>query len=299
MNNQHDPYLDPHDLSDREQRPEHPVETDGTAHLFRALGRQIKALREAAGLHQKELAARLHVGEDLISSIERGVRTPQPDLLERADGVLGARGVLLAAIPDVREALKRARTRHPDWFRHFATAEANSQALHYYSVQAVPGLLQTEGYARAVFQHRRPVLDEQTIEKRVADRLSRQVILDRWPAPTFSFVLEEAILHRPIGGAEIHREQLRRILSVGSRRTVHLQVMPMSREEHPSLDSSFTLLRPKGRQEVAYTETYGHANLITDPEAVRIYSERYGIIRAQALTPQESLALVEKMLGER
>lgn len=64
------------DLSDREERPERPVEADGTAHLFRALGKQIKTLREAAGLLQKELATRLNVGEDLIGAIERGVRTP-------------------------------------------------------------------------------------------------------------------------------------------------------------------------------------------------------------------------------
>ncbi|MFE2142978.1 Scr1 family TA system antitoxin-like transcriptional regulator [Streptomyces sp. NPDC059456] len=287
------------DLSDREEQPERPVEADGTTHLFKALGKMIKALREAAGLQQKELAARVRVSEELISSIERGVRTPQPDFLENADRALGANGVLLAAIPEVKEALKRARTRHPDWFRKFAEAEAVSVALHYYEVQAVPGLLQTEDYARAVFCHRRPVLDEETIEKRVADRLARQVILERWPAPTFSFVLEESILHRPMGGEAVHRAQLRRLLEVGRLRTVHLQVMPMDRGEHPAMEGSFTLLRPKGRNEVAYTETYNHANLITDPEQVRIYSERYGIIRAQALTPHESLALIEKMLGER
>ncbi|WTR56070.1 helix-turn-helix transcriptional regulator [Streptomyces sp. NBC_00122] len=287
------------DLSDREERPERPVEADGTAHLFRALGKQIKALREAADLHQKELAALLHVGEDLIGAIERGVRTPQPDLLERADVVLGARGVLRAAVPEVREALKRARTRHPDWFRDYAQAEAEALALHVYSVQAVHGLLQTEAHARSVFSHRRPVLDEATVEKRVADRLSRQVIFDKWPAPTFSFVLEEAILNRPIGGPDVHREQLRRILRIGSLRTVHLQVMPTSRTEHPAMEGSFNLLHPKGRQQVAYTETYNHARLITDPEEVRIYAERYGIIRAQALSPDESLALIEKKLGER
>ncbi|MFG2880087.1 multiprotein-bridging factor 1 family protein [Streptomyces sp. NPDC048337] len=112
------------DLSDREERPERPAEVDGTAHLFHALRKQIKVLREAAGLSQKELAVRVNVSEDLIGAIERGVRIPQPDLLERADSVLGARGLLLVAIPEVKEALKKIRTRHPDWFRDYATAEA-------------------------------------------------------------------------------------------------------------------------------------------------------------------------------
>lgn len=287
------------DLSEHEERPERPVEADGTAHLFRALGKQIKALREAAGLHQRELAALLHVGEDLIGAIERGVRTPQPDLLERADGVLGARGVLKAAIPEVKDALKRARTRHPDWFRDYAKTEAASQAIHDYSHQGVMGLLQTEEHARAVFTKRRPLLDEATIEKRVTDRLARQQIFQRWPSPTISLVLDQNLLERQVGGPEVHRGQLRRFLEIGRLRTVELQVMPFSRGEHAAMDGSFTLLQPKGRQQVAYTEAYGHPHLITDPERVRVMAERYGIIRAQALTPDESLDLIEKMLGER
>lgn len=285
-------------LSEREEEPERPVEVDGTAYLFKALGKIIKVLRERAGLQQKELAALVHVGEDLVSSIERGVRTPQPDFLENVDRALGAGGVLIAAVPDVREALKRARTRHPDWFRDYAKAEAASNAIHDYSYQGVMGLLQTEGHARAVFEKRRPLLDEATIEKRLADRLDRQQIFERWPSPTFSFVLDESLLLRPVGGRVVHEGQLRRFLQIGRLRTVELQVMPFSRGEHAAMDGSFSLLHPKGRQQIAYTENYGRPNLVTDPEQVRIYSERYGIIRAQALTPHESLALIEKLLGE-
>ncbi|MER6315757.1 helix-turn-helix transcriptional regulator [Streptomyces sp. NPDC001581] len=286
------------DLSDREERPERPVEADGTAHLFRALGKQIKTLREAAGLLQEELATRLNVGEDLIGAIERGVRTPQPDLLERADRILQARGVLLAAIPEVKEALKRTRARHPDWFRSYAAAEAVTQALHAYGHQGVPGLLQTERHAREVFTQRRPLLDEETIEKRVRDRLDRQQVFERWPSPTFSFVLDHNLLERTVGGPEVHREQLQRFLHIGQLRTVELQVMPYRRGAHTAMEGSFTLLHPKGRQQIAYHEAYGKPHLITDPDQVRVMAERYGIIRAQALAPDESFALIEKMLGE-
>ena len=280
------------------ERPERPSEVDGTAHLFSALGKIIKVLRRNAGLSQAELAEATHCSEDLVSSVERGVRTPQPDLLLRADRALAAGGVLAAAVEDVREALARARTRHPDWFRDFAKAEAEAVALHYYEVQAVPGLLQTPSYARAVFRERRPLYDEETVEKRVADRLARQTVFDKWPATTFSFVLEMAVLNRPMGGREAFREQLRHLREIAGLRTVHLQLMPQDRTEHPGLEGSFTLLTPKGRREVAYTEIYGHSRLITDPEEVRQYTERYGIIRAQALTPHESLTAIEKMLGE-
>ncbi|MEU9295340.1 helix-turn-helix transcriptional regulator [Streptomyces sp. NPDC048266] len=282
-----------------EERPERPSEVDGTAHLFRALGKIIKVLRKNADLSQAELANITHCSEDLISAIERGVRTPQTDFLLRADPALGAGGVLVAAVEDVRDALARARVRHPDWFQDFAKAEAAAVALHYYEVQAVPGILQTPAYARSLFEHRRPMLDEETVEKRVADRISRQVLLEKWPAPTISFVLEASVLLRPFGGPEVHREQLRRILDVARRRTVDFQIMPLDRHQHPYLDGAFTLLTPKGRREAAYTEIYGHARLITAPEEVRQYTERYGIIRSQALTQHESLMWIEKLLGER
>jgi transcriptional regulator with XRE-family HTH domain len=282
-----------------EERPERPAEVDGTAHLFSALGKQIKVLRENASMSQRELGVAAHCGEDLISAMERGVRTPQPDFLVRADELLAAGGVLKAAIEDVREAQAKARTRHPDWFRDYARAEAEAVSLHDYRNQAVPGLLQTEEYARAIFTQRQPLLDEETIEKRVADRLARQQIFERWPAPTFSYVLEEAVLQRPIGGRTVHEHQLRRLLRIGQLRTVELQVMPTDREEHPNMDGAFILLTPKGRQQVAYTEVQGYPRLITDPEEVRVFTERYGIIRSRALTPRESLALIEKTLGER
>lgn len=281
-----------------EERPERPSEVDGTAHLFSALGKIIKVLRKNAGMSQAELADATHCSEDLVSAIERGVRTPQPDFLTRADPALGADGVLVAAVTDVRAALARARVRHPDWFRDFAKEEADAVALHYYAPQAVPGILQTPAYAEAVFRYRRPLYDEATIEKRLADRLARQVIFEKWPAPTMSFVIEESVLRRPLGGREAFREQLLRLIEAAQFRNVHLQVLPTEREEHPALGGSFTLITPKGRREVAYTESYDYPRLITDPEEVRMYTERYGIIRAQALTPRESLEFIEKMLGE-
>ncbi|MFI8255796.1 helix-turn-helix domain-containing protein [Streptomyces filamentosus] len=283
----------------QEARPEKPSEADGTAHLFKALGKIIKVLRQNAGLSQAQLAAETHCSEDLVSAMERGVRVPQPDFLVRADGVLEAGGVLTAAVEDMERALARARTRHPDWFQNFAKEEARALAAHYYEVQAVPGILQTPAYARTLFEHRRPMLDEATIETRIADRISRQALFERWPAPTLTFLLEAAVLLRPFGGPEIHREQLRRILEVGQRRTVELQILMLDKDDHPYLGGAFTLLTPPGRREVAYTEIYGHARLITDPDEVRLYSERYGILRSQALTKRESLTWIEKLLGER
>ncbi|MFE0451074.1 helix-turn-helix domain-containing protein [Streptomyces sp. NPDC058914] len=283
---------------ERERRPETPAEADGTTGLFTALGKMLKRLRERKGLTQKDFGQLVGYGPDAISSMERGVRLIRPEVLEQADALLDAGGMLKDAIPEVREAMGRARTRHPEWYRSYAALEAEARELHFYANQGVPGLLQTEDYARAVFSRRRPLLDEETIEKRIADRLSRQQLLDKWPAPMCSFVLEEVILDRPIGGLAVREAQLKQLLRIGGLRNVEIQVMPTSIEGHPNMGGAFNLLTPKKHPQVAYTEVQGFPRLITDPEEVRTIVDRYGIMRAMALAPTESRALIEEKLGE-
>lgn len=283
---------------ERERRPETPAAAEGTTGLFTALGKMLKLLRERKGLTQKEFGQLVGYGPDAVSAMERGVRVPRPELLEKADEILDAGGLLKQAIPEVKEAMKRARTRHPEWYRGYAVLEAQAVELHHYCNHAVHGLLQTEEHARAVFTKRRPLMSEETIEKRVADRLTRQQVFEQWPPPAVSYVLEEVVLDRPIAGRRAHADQLRRLLHVGSMRNVEIQIMPTEVEEHPNLGSAFNLLTPKGHQQVAYTEAQGYPRLITDTEEVRKIADRYGIMRAMALPPKESGELIEKKLEE-
>ncbi|WP_086702541.1 helix-turn-helix domain-containing protein [Streptomyces tricolor] len=281
-----------------ERRPETPAEANGSAAVFIILGKQLKLLREKAGLSQKEFADLMGYGPDLISAIERGVRTPRPEFLRKADQILKADGLFTSVIPQVEEAMARSRTRHPEWYRSYAAMEAEAVELHHYSNHAVQGLLQTEAHARVVFAKRRPFLSEETIEKRVADRLSRQQVFERWPPPIVSYILEEVVLDRPIGGPRVHADQLRRLLEVSSMQNVEIQVMPTRMQEHPNLDSAFNLLVPKGQTQVAYTEAQSYPRLITDREEVRTIADRYGIMRAMALSPMESRSLIAKKLEE-
>lgn len=145
---------------------------------------------------------------------------------------------------------------------------------------------------------RTPLLDEETIEQRVVSRLARQDILAKWPPPMVTAVIEESVLRRPIGGAEVHKEQMSHLLALGRLRSVELQVMPLERDEHAGMGGPFILLTPKGKPQVGYVEVQDIARLATDAEEVRILAARYGSIRAQALTPRESLALIERMQTE-
>lgn len=266
--------------------------------LMRAVGKQVKLLRERAGLTQRELGERLGYSEDLVSSLERGRRTPQREFLEAADELLEAGGLLRATIEDVERAKAKARVRHPAWFRDYARLEASAVEINFFSTIAPPGLFQTEALIRTMLQGRQPLLSEETIEQRAASRLARQETLTNWPPPMVTAVIDESVLRRKLGGRKVRQEQLEHLLKLGHLRNIALQVLPLDCEENPGVDGPFVLLTPKGKQQVAYLEVQGVGQLITDPEEVRILAARYGSIRGQALTPRESLALMQKLLGE-
>ncbi|RLL70114.1 helix-turn-helix transcriptional regulator [Streptomyces sp. Z26] len=272
---------------------------DGAVDLFRALGRQIKLLRERAGLTQRELGDRLGYGENLISSVERGRRVAQPELLDAVDELLDAGGLLSAAKEDVERAKAKARVKHPAWFRDYAGLEREADAISFFSTVTVPGLLQTEEYARVTFAVRRPLLDGETIEQRVTARLVRQEILTRWPSPLVTAVIDESVLRRAIGGQESQRGQLKHLLKMSRLRCITVQVLPLACEENAGVDGPFTLLTPNGKPQVGYLEVQGISRLITEQAEVRMLAERYGSIRGQALTPSDSAALIDRLLGER
>ncbi|MCI3224389.1 helix-turn-helix transcriptional regulator [Streptomyces sp. NP-1717] len=274
--------------ADAGQRPE---DEPGSG-VVMAFGRQLKLLRVRAGLDRTEFGKRVGYAAQSVASFEQGRRIPQPRFIDRADDVLDAGGVLKALKEEV------ARAQYPAFFRDAARLEAKALELFLYAVSAVPGLLQTEEYTRALLAMRRPLLDEDTIEQRVAARLARQEILNRWPAPLMSFVVEEAVLRRPFGGNDVLRAVLERILRTGHKRNVEIQVMPTDREDNAGVDGPFTLITRKGGDQIAYLEVQGRSILLTDRNEVRSVAARYGIIRSQALTPRESMGFVEKLLGE-
>ncbi|WP_367125958.1 Scr1 family TA system antitoxin-like transcriptional regulator [Streptomyces phytohabitans] len=271
---------------------------DGAVDLFRALGRQIKLLRERAGLTQRELGDRLGYGENLISSVERGRRVAQPELLDAVDELLDAGGLLSAAKEDVERAKAKARVKHPAWFRDYARLEREAVELCYFANQAVPGILQTEAYARAVITSRLPLFDDETVEQRVAARLGRQDLLTRWPPPMVSAIIQESVLRQAFGGQEVQRTQLEHLLEVGRMRSVEVQVMPTASAEHSGMGGPFTLLVPQSKSQVAYLEVQHVSRVVTDADEVRALAVKYGSIRGQALTPRESMLLIEKMLGD-
>ncbi|ALV54668.1 DNA-binding protein [Streptomyces sp. 4F] len=265
---------------------------EGETGILRCFGQQLRLLRTSRGLTRAELGAKLSYGEDMVTSVELGRRIPKPEFIERADAVLEAGGLLAVMKEEV------ARARYPSFFRDAAKLEAEAVELHVYASKAVPGLLQTEEYARAVCEMWLPLLDPETVNQRVGSRLARQTIFDRQPMPTISFVIEEHVLRRPLGGWDVMRGQLEEVLLRAQHRNVVVQVMPVGCVEHAALDGPFTLYETQKGQRLAYVEARNDSRLFTERRSVREYEEQYGILRAQALTPRESTGLLEQMLGE-
>ncbi|QYX80541.1 helix-turn-helix domain-containing protein [Streptomyces akebiae] len=276
-------------MDDEVQQPEYEV---GTGMLC-VFGRQLKLFRERAGMDRAALGSLTGYSASTIASFEQARRIPPPKFIDRVDEVLHAGGVLSTSKDEV------ARAQYPAFFRDAAKLEAEAVVLHVYATQAVPGLLQTEEYARGVFAMWRPQLDEGVIEQRLAARLARQEIFDRRPAPHLCFVVEEAVILRPLGGETVWRGQLEQLLLIEEKRNVEIQVMPLCRQEHAGLAGPFTLMEMKDGRRIAYAEVQGDSRVHTERQKIRELERTYGSLRAQAHTPAESRLLIEKLLGER
>ncbi|MFE7748260.1 helix-turn-helix domain-containing protein [Streptomyces sp. NPDC057428] len=265
---------------------------DDSGAVMKTVGRQIKLWREAAGLRQSELGAAIGYNEEMVSCVERGRRAPKPEFLDSADRILGAAGKIAAMRGDVAEA------RYPRKVRDLARVEREAVELGAYGNHNVHGLLQTEEYARALFEMRRPALSPDDLDRFVSARLARQEIFTRTPLVTLTFVQEEVTLRRPLGGRALLRRQLEHLLNVAQLRHVEFQVMPTDREDHAGMGGQLQLLRLKDGTAIGYSEAQLTTRLVSEPKEAHLLELRYGIIRAQALSPRESLAFVEKALGE-
>lgn len=265
---------------------------DESGAVVAVLGHQIRLWRESAGLRPAEFGAAIGYGENLIYKVESGKRIPRPEFLDRADEVLGAGGKIAAMKKDVAEA------RYPKKVRDLAKLEAQAVELGAYGNHNLHGLLQTEQYAQALFEMRRPAHSEDHVERLVAARMARQSIFERSPRPALTFVQEEITLRRPIGGRMVLRKQLERLLEVGQLRNVEIQVMPTELEDHAGMGGRIQVLKFRDGSVIGRSDDQSSSGLVSDPKEIRILELRYGTIRAQALTPRESLAFIEKVRGD-
>ncbi|MET8899030.1 helix-turn-helix transcriptional regulator [Streptomyces sp. NPDC004538] len=260
--------------------------------VIATVGRQLKLRREAVGMRAADFGEAVGYGEDLVYKVEGGKRIPRQEYLDRADAVLDAGGLIAAAWEDVK------RVRYPKRVRELGKLEGKAVEIGIYECNSVHGLLQTPEHARALMEAAQPPYSVDDVDRMVAARLARQTVLERDPAPSIHFVLEEAPLRRPVGGTMVRQRQLERLLEVGRLNHVTLQVMPTGTDAHPGVDGKIELLKFPDGTAVGRSDGAFNGRPVTEPRDLRILELRYGTIRAQALPSRESHAFIEQLLGE-
>jgi hypothetical protein len=259
---------------------------------LKAFGAVLKVFRERAALTQEQFAPLVSYSPHFVGSIEQGRRLPPGDFVERAEETLDAFGVLRAAARHVARQPGLAA-----WFRLWAQLEATAVTLCTYECRVVPGLLQTEAYARAVMLNVPPPPTEEEVAERIAARLERQELLRRKQPIAFSFIVEESVLLRHTGGEAVTGELLDHLMECGELWNVELQIMPVRQPWHAGADGPMQLLETPDHQWLGYSEGQQTGQLVSGPKDVSLMQMRYAKMRSQALSPADSAELLQRMRG--
>lgn len=261
---------------------------------LRTFGAVLKALRDEAHLTQEQFAPLVQYSAAYIAMIEQGKRFPPRDLLDRSEEALGATAarVLTAAARSLTRKAGLA-----SWFLQWAGIEEDTNSLYAYECRVIPGLLQPEPYIQALFERHLPPLTQEQSERQVAARLARQQLLIDRPNASFSFIIEQALLERRLGGVQVTAALLDHLLLVGCYRNVEIQVMPLVQEDHAGFEGEMYLAETADHRWAGYVEGHGTSMLITDAKAASHMLQRYGKMRSQALSHQATKGLLEQMRG--
>ncbi|MEU4683570.1 helix-turn-helix domain-containing protein [Streptomyces xinghaiensis] len=259
---------------------------------WRYCGNQIKLWRTQAGISREQLGKEANYEYDSVKSMEQGRRKPTLRLLQVADEMCGAHGLLLAA----QDYLKPEK--YQSYAKDFMAAEDKAVSIYWYETVLIPGLLQTEEYARALISGHCPPLDDETVKERVAARLQRQEKLTSKPTVLFSFVIYEAALQSLVGGAQVMKTQLRHLLGRGEQRNVSIQILPVGLGTTVGLSGPCVMLETSDHEHYAYVEGQETGALYTEPNKLSILGQRHAMIRAQALSVEESARFIEKVAEE-
>lgn len=263
-----------------------------TSDSLKSFGEVVKAFRKRAMLTQEQFAPRVRYSLPTVASIEQGRRFPPPAFVDRAEEVLDAFGALRGAA--------RHLSRQPglaSWFRQWAKLEAEAVSLYTYECRLIPGLLQTEAYARTLFADRLPPLGDDEIEARLVARAERQRLLRDRPNTAYSFILEEHLFLRRSGGREVTLELIDHILDLAELRNIEIQVMPLVRESHAGMDGPMRLVETPDNRWFGYSEGQESGQFISDLKVVSMLQMRYARMRSQAFSLEDSVSLLRRMRG--
>lgn len=262
----------------------------------RELGFLLRQLRTERGLSVETVAERAMFSQTKLSRLETGRVGASPrDIRD----LLLVYGITDPAMREQLMTLAREGKQRAWWqgldlpYETYIGLEAEATSIRDYNTDIVNGLLQVEGYARAILQAGEPPQDDVTIEKRLEARMKRQALLTQQGGPVLRFILDEGALHRPVGGSAVMRAQLARVIEVANFPSVTFQIIPLI-GAHPALDSVFAILEFENAavNDVVYVEgAVGNIYLESTADLER-YRRMFSRLEAIALNPGDSLSLV-------
>ncbi|GAB7049385.1 helix-turn-helix domain-containing protein [Catenuloplanes indicus] len=270
-----------------------PTDQTGTAHpMLRALGHELRLARERKGITQEALAAKIHFSNTHVSAVETGKRPPSAELIHRADDALTTGGLLGRLLDAAHEAASREIM--PEWFRPWADIEQTATALRTYQQFVISGLLQTPDYARAVLRAGMLTTDETALQRATDARIQRQQILTSKTPPELIMILEESVLHRPIGSPEIMRAQLDSLITASTAGRVELHILPTDIGAHRGMSGSFVLASVPHAPDLALLDTQLRDLMIESPEAVDALRRTWEGLLGEALPQRLSINLIKE-----
>jgi len=252
-------------------------------------GATLNAYRRAAGIRQRDLGNMLGWSHSLISMIERGERAASEDFARKADTVLKAENALISAWQTAAEQAARL----PSWFLKWVEVERSARLLRTWQPLIVPGLLQTENYARAIFSGAPGITSDQVADNATA-RIARQHILHGKDAPMLRVVLDEGVLLRPIGSEAVMAEQMLYLMAMSEKPNITVQVLPLRAWLTTGLQGAFILADGPAIAPMAYMEAATQSHITAEPNRVAAVATRFDAINGDALSRHASQNLIRE-----
>jgi hypothetical protein len=279
----------------------------GPTVLRMLLGAQLRRLRETAGVTRDDAGYHIRASGSKISRMELGrVSFKERDVTDLLElyGVddLAEREKLIQLTREANATpwYQKFQDVVPDWFHVFVGLEEAAQLIRVYEVQFVPGLLQTEEYARAVILQGAPGLDPDEVDRRVGLRMGRQKLLTRENPPRYWVIIDEAALRRPMGGRDVHVGQIERLIDLVGEPNITIQVMPFRYGGHAAEGGAFTIMRfpETDLPDVVYMEYLTGAHYIDKPEEVERYAAVMERLSVAGTSPDRTREILSGMLKE-
>ncbi|MFJ5674788.1 helix-turn-helix domain-containing protein [Streptomyces sp. NPDC093097] len=259
---------------------------------LQSFGRDIKRVRLGRRLTQNQLGNATGYSYAYVSMVESGKVKASEKFADGCDLAFGTNGLFSGLLRGIDEG------EHPSWFVPYLKLERKASRILTYDTNLVSGIVQTGDYARTVFRVSNPCASAEGIEDKVAARLRRREVFERNSPPSLWVILHEACLRTVVGNTKVMAGQLEYLLKLSASPRFELQIMPFSAGVPATSTMPFIVLRFPASPTVLYTETRVGGRMHDSAQTVEAALDDYDLLRAHALGPDRSLALVKNLLKE-